>query len=96
MAFAATALAPPPQEAGSLRLACDTRFIEEGLYSDVRSLFTLPPTTLRAEIGMVRRWLASPYDSYNAWRTVDHCLEITKQDHDGDYTTDSQQARLVS
>lgn len=72
LAYAATALAPPPQGTEFLRLTCDTRFLEGVLYPEVQRILENNGPALAREIGAIREWLASPFDSYNAWRTLNY------------------------
>jgi hypothetical protein len=72
LAFAATALAPPPDDATYLKLPCDTLFIEGALYPRVRRLLAGQMSDVVAEIATLRRWLRSSHHSYNVWRTLEH------------------------
>ncbi len=72
MAYAATALAPPPPEAQSLRLTCDTRFLEGTLYPAVKRMLSENRDSVTNEIRFMREWMCSPCDSYNVWRTLRH------------------------
>lgn len=73
MAFAATAVAPPPDEAHGMKLSCDTWFIEGKLYSKVQNLLTHESKATIEEIDKLTRWLTDPSaHSYNAWKTLDH------------------------
>jgi len=74
MAFAATALAPPPEESGSVRLTCDTLYIEGKLYPSLKRLLRQNMDPVREETASLRRWLNSPHQSYNVWRTIDHYM----------------------
>jgi hypothetical protein len=75
MAFAATALAPPPAEAEWLKLTCDSRFTEGTLYPKLRSMLEEDIASLEGEVRKMREWFGADYHSYNAWRTVDNCLQ---------------------
>jgi hypothetical protein len=79
MAYAATALAPPPREAEPVRLTCDTRFLEGTLYPAVRRLLTEEQSAIVAEIRLMREWMSSHYDSYNAWRTLHHYSQAERR-----------------
>jgi len=76
MAFAATALAPPPQEVNSLKLACDTRHLEGTLYSSINSLFAGNSKSLDDEILDMVQWLQCEQPSYNVWKIVSHCASL--------------------
>lgn len=71
MAYAALALAPPPQQAQWLRLSCDSRFLEGTLYPEVRGLLTERSEAVDTEVEKMRQWFKVPFHSYNAWRTID-------------------------
>jgi len=73
MAFAATALAPPPQDARWLKLTCDTRHLDGSLYSSVNTLLDSQGESLEREIVKLSEWLENKHSSYNVWRIVDHC-----------------------
>jgi hypothetical protein len=80
MAFAATAMAPPPEEAHGLSLSCDTLFIEGKLYPSVIKLLKQEGGVVKEEVNQVRRWLAErSAHSYNTWKTVDHYTRRLKE-----------------
>lgn len=79
MAFAATALAPPPLESGSLRLTCDTLYIEDKLYPSLKRILRWKQHAIHEETASLRRWLNSPHQSYNVWRAIDYLAHAWDQ-----------------
>lgn len=72
-AFAATSLAPAHFDKMTLKIPCDTRFLDGTLYAMVKRLLTKEMHLIKQEIENVRKWLDSGYHSYNCWKTVKYC-----------------------
>jgi hypothetical protein len=72
MAFAALALAPPPEALGLVRTSCDT---SDGalLYRQIAERFRRDPVGLAPERQAIGEWLAGRHPSYAAAQTVRWC-----------------------